>query len=151
MFGLIPPNDLAIHANFLGFRSRVRGVGKVSVSAIDASGRMAYLYPSVDQFWNLIVRTFPVYPSERYIDTPFDDRKLEGSCVQVCNYWTPSVAFTELEYHGPAIGFGTGRSMHHDFCQTWAYRGPAPAIARIAGLLLGGDAEKMASDATNLV
>lgn len=151
MFGTIPPNDLAVHANCLGFRSQVHGVGKVSVSAIDASGRMAYFYPSTDQSWNLIIRSFPVYPSERYIDTPFTDRKLEGSCVQICNYWTPSVAFTELEYHGPAIGFGTGRSMHHDCCQTWAYRGPAPDIARIAGLLLGDAAEKMALVAANLV
>jgi hypothetical protein len=147
MFGTIPPNDLAIHPNCVAFFSRLVGVAKLSVSAIDAAGRMAYFYPATDRSWNLIVRSFSVYPSERYIDTPFNDRSYEGSCVQICNYRPPTVAFTELEYHGPALGFGTGRSIHHDFCQTWAYRGNAADVARAAGVLLGDNAAKLLADA----
>jgi hypothetical protein len=146
MFGTIPAQDLAIHSNCVAYFSRLVGVAKLSVSAIDTAGRMAYFYHSTGRSWNLIVRSFSVYPSERYIDTPFNDRSCEGSCVQICNYRPPTIAFTELEYHGPATGFGTGRLIHHDCCQTWAYRGNAADIAQIAGVLLGDNAAKLVAD-----
>jgi len=47
--------------------------------------------------------------------------------------------FSELEYHIPAIGYGTGCSRCDDEAQVWAYRGPGEAIRGIARSLLGSD------------
>ena len=44
--------------------------------------------------------------------------------------------FSELEYHVPAIGGGTGLSEVEDRSQLWAFRGERKDIEAIARVLL---------------
>ena len=47
--------------------------------------------------------------------------------------------FSELEYHVPAIGDGTGLSQVEDRSQLWAFRGARCDIVKIARALLSAD------------
>jgi hypothetical protein len=44
--------------------------------------------------------------------------------------------FSELEYHIPAIGAGTGRNRCDDVAQVWAFRGPQQRILAVTQALL---------------
>jgi hypothetical protein len=81
------------------------------------------------------VRNFLINPSARYIDTPLG--RNEGTCVQVCSYAVEGIEFSELEYHSPAVGFGTGLTEYLDCSQLWAYRGTAAEIEGLTERLLG--------------
>jgi hypothetical protein len=49
--------------------------------------------------------------------------------------------FSEMEYHVPAIGGGTGLNQTEDRSQLWAFRGSREDIAKIARALLSNEIE----------
>jgi len=59
-----------------------------------------------------------------------------GYSTQACNVNSGLGCFSELEYHIPAIGKGTGRVRCDDAAQVWAFRGSKDAIATVMNRLL---------------
>ena len=102
------------------------------------TGRVGYMYPSGDQA-ALVVRNFAVNPSGEYVDVPWTEPAHRGFAGQTCNVNSALGSFSELEYHVPAIGRGTGPS--DDVSQVWAYRGPLANIQAIARNLLSSEVE----------
>jgi hypothetical protein len=84
----------------------------------------------------LIVRNFVVNPSGEYVDVPWRDPDDLGYSTQACNVNSALGAFSELEYHIPAIGGKTGRARCDDAAQVWAFCGPEEAIRAVAHCLL---------------
>jgi hypothetical protein len=102
------------------------------------AGRAAYLHGVADR-WSLVVRNFGVNPSGEYLDVPWTDPDWMGFAVQACNVHSGLGSFSELEYHIPGIGDGTGRTVCEDYAQVWAYRGPKDKILAIARRLVAGN------------
>ena len=59
------------------------------------------------------------------MDAPWKDTDYLGFSTQACNVNSGLGRFSELEYHIPAIGQGTGSVRCHDEAQVWAFRGSA--------------------------
>ena len=70
------------------------------------------------------------------MDVPWTDTDYFGFAVQACNVNSNLGTFSELEYHIPAIGGGTGASHCEDTAQVWAFRGDRAQIEVIAKSLL---------------
>jgi hypothetical protein len=115
---------------------RQQGEHKISLRAIATCGRVGYVYPSRSN-WCLIIRNFAVNPSGEYVDVPWNDTRHCGFSTQACNVNSGLGQFSELEYHIPAIGHGTGRTLCQDEAQVWAFRGPEDEVARACRLLVG--------------
>jgi hypothetical protein len=97
---------------------------------------VGYLYSKAGK-WCLIIRNFAVNPSGEYVDVPWNDANNCGFSTQACNVNSSLGQFSELEYHIPAIGHGTGRTRCDDETQVWAFRGSKTEISRVCGLLVG--------------
>jgi hypothetical protein len=134
--GNIPRADLITTEHLIRYRMRQKGEHKISVRAASVCGRVGYLHRQQEQ-WVLIVRNFIVNPSGEYVDVPWDETNFFGFAVQACNVNSGLGQFSELEYHIPAIGYGTGRMECHDEAQVWAFRGKRKQIDRISEILLG--------------
>lgn len=135
-FGDVSAQDLAVDSHLIRYTMRAVGEHKIGIRALATTGRIGYRYPVGDGRWVLIVRNVFVNPSGEYVDVPWGDTQDFGYVVQACNVNSALGSFSELEYHVPAIGSGTGRTRCEDFSQTWAFRGPRAAIDQIAGQLL---------------
>jgi len=85
----------------------------------------------------MIIRNFFVNPSGEYVDVPWRETGNFGFAIQACNVDSGLGSFSELEYHVPAIGGGTGLTAYEDVSQIWAFRGPAESVQAIARRLLG--------------
>ncbi|MEP6663801.1 MAG: DUF6786 family protein, partial [Verrucomicrobiota bacterium] len=133
--GTIPSNDLITNDHLIRYRMRQKGEHKISVRAVSVCNRIGYLHQAGDK-WALIIRNFVVNPSGEYVDVPWTDTDYFGFAVQACNVNSQLGAFSELEYHIPAIGGGTGRVRCHDEAQVWAFRGEKREISQIAKTLL---------------
>jgi hypothetical protein len=131
----IPPQDLITTERLIRYRMRQKGEHKISVRAVSVCNRIGYLYPSGER-WALILRNFVVNPSGEYVDVPWTETDYFGFAVQACNVNSNLGAFSELEYHIPAIGRGTGATRCDDAAQVWAFRGPRTPIELIARTLL---------------
>jgi hypothetical protein len=138
-FGTIAPKDLKVEEHLVRYRMRALGAQKIAIRAVAATGRVGYVYPAGDQF-ALVVRNLFVDPSGEYVDVPWDDTQDLGYAIQACNIHDNLGAFSELEYHVPAIGGGTGRTSCEDTSQIWAFRGFLEKIQRIANSLLSAEA-----------
>jgi hypothetical protein len=114
---------------------RATGEHKIGIRAVATTGRAGYLYHRGDQS-ALVVRNFVVNPSGEYVDVPWTDTQDFGYSTQACNVNSKLGAFSELEYHAPAIGHGTGRTHCVDESQVWAFRGDSAKIRHIAQTLL---------------
>jgi hypothetical protein len=134
-FGAIAENDLHVTQGAIRWRMAAQGQQKIGVRATATTGRVGYRY-AVDGAVTLIVRNFAVNPSGEYVDVPFNAPDDPGYCVQACNVNSHWGEFSELEYHMPAIGAGTGRDRCEDVSQVWGFRGPAEAIDRVMAALL---------------
>jgi len=135
-FGNIPAGDIKIEEHLVTYSMRAAGEQKISLRAVTAIGRVGYFYQS-DKECNLIIRNFVVNPSGEYIDVLWNDTDYLGFAVQACNVSSNLGSFSELEYHIPAIGKGTGKARCDDAAQVWAFRGEYRDIAAIAQMLLG--------------
>jgi hypothetical protein len=136
IMGKIPPEDLMIEDRLVRYRMRQSGEHKISLRAVATCGRVGYLYSRAGR-WCLIIRCFAVNPSGEYVDVPWNDPTNYGFSTQACNVNSGLGQFSELEYHIPAIGQGTGRTQCLDEAQVWAFRGTRAQIARVCQLLLG--------------
>ena len=139
-FGNVAPDDLQLAEHLLRYRTVASGEQKIGLRAVAVSGRIGYRYPMPDGRWTLVVRNIFVDPSGAYVDVPWADPTDQGYAVQACNVNSSLGRFSELEYHAPAIGPGTGRRSCDDVSQVWAFRGPGTEIDRIARNLLSSDA-----------
>jgi hypothetical protein len=137
VFGSIPDKDLTVSDRLVRYRMRQTGEHKISIRAVATCGRVGYLRLNGSRS-TLIVRSFAVNPSGEYVDAPWKDTAYLGFSTQACNVNSGLGQFSELEYHIPAIGFGTGSIRCHDEAQVWAFRGSTQKIQRISRLLLTG-------------
>ncbi len=135
IMGDIPDEDLVVGEGLIRYRMRQAGEHKISVRAAGATGRVGYLYERKGQ-WSLILRNFVVNPSGEYIDVPWDDPQDFGYSTQACNVNGRWGQFSELEYHAPAIGQGTGLARCEDSSQVWAFRGPKEPILAVVRRLV---------------
>jgi hypothetical protein len=139
LFGTIPEGDLTVHDRLVRYKMRAASEQKVGVRAAASTGRVGYLYPVEGQL-ALIVRNFFVDLSGEYVDVPWKNPAEFGCGVQACNVNSQLGSFSELEYHAPAIGRGTGADHCTDTSQVWAFRGPLPQIRQLMSALLGVEA-----------
>lgn len=136
--GTIGSEELAITDHLIRYRINAVGEHKLGVPARQLTGRAGYLYRSGSDFC-LIVRNFFVDPSGTYIDVPWHDPASEGSAVQACNVNSSLGAFSELEYHAPAIGGPGGPAICDDVSQVWAFRGRETDVRKAARILISPD------------
>jgi hypothetical protein len=136
IMGKIGPEDQTVGDHLIRYRMRATGEHKLSIRAVATTGRVGYLYQTGPR-WALIVRNFFVDPSGQYVDAPWDDADYLGFGVQACNVKSGLGTFSELEYHIPAIGQGTGRTRCSDTSVVWAFRGSQEKILSVARALLG--------------
>ncbi|MFA6239925.1 MAG: DUF6786 family protein, partial [Candidatus Hydrogenedentales bacterium] len=137
-FGEITADDLLAGDHLIRYKMRAKGEHKLGVRAIATTGRVGYLYGAGDTS-ALIVRSFSVNPSGEYVDAPWKDPEDLGYSTQACNVNSALGAFSELEYHIPAIGGKTGEIRCNDAAQVWAFRGPSERIIAIARVLLSAE------------
>ncbi|HPO16295.1 MAG TPA: hypothetical protein PLI09_22860 [Candidatus Hydrogenedentes bacterium] len=134
-FGKISPDDLIVGDRLIRYKMRASGEHKLGVRAIATTGRVGYLYSGAGKS-SLIVRNFRVNPSGEYVDAPWKDPGDLGYSTQACNVNSALGAFSELEYHIPAIGGKSGMGRCDDEAQVWAFRGPTEQIVAVARCLL---------------
>ncbi len=132
-FGSIPAEDIVITDRAIRWRMHASGAHKIGVRATATTGRVGYYVVSGDSA-SLVIRNFKVNPSGEYVDVPFDEPDNLGYAVQACNVDNEMGSFSELEYHVPAIGCGTGRTECEDVSEIWAFRGPRRAVEGIMTL-----------------
>ena len=138
-FGDISSDDLISTDNMVRYKMRSEGEHKIGIRAVATTGRVGYMYEKGGK-WALIVRNYVVNPSGEYIDVPWADQDDFGYSTQACNVKSHLGCFSELEYHIPAIGKGTGRTRCDDAAQVWAFRGTKEQIQTIAHTLLSAEA-----------
>jgi hypothetical protein len=134
-FGSLPPEDLIVSDHLVRYRMRSAGEHKIGIRALATTGRVGYLYGNGRRA-SLVVRNFAVNPSGEYVDVPWAETNDLGYSTQACNVSSHLGQFSELEYHVPAIGPGTGRTRCEDVSQIWCFRGEHEAIRKVAGALL---------------
>ncbi len=135
-FGQVDSGDLTVTDHFVRYAMQASGEHKICLRAVQATGRVGYLYGS-ETHKNLIIRNFSVNPSGEYIDVLWNDPDYLGFAIQACNVNSGLGSFSELEYHIPAIGKTTGKTRCDDTAQVWAFRGTTETIHMIARRLLG--------------
>ena len=140
--GRIPKSAVRVGENLIRYRMDQHGEHKLSFRAAAMAGRAAYIHGENDD-WSLVVRNFGVNPSGEYLDVPWTDPDWRGFAVQACNVCSGLGSFSELEYHIPGIGAGTGLSACEDHAQVWTYRGPRERILAIARRLVTGNDFRM--------
>ena len=137
IFGNIPPEDLSLGEHLFRYRMRAAGEQKLGIRAVAVAGRIGYLYRAQDGRWSLLIRSIFVNPSGEYVDVPWRETEDLGYAVQACNIHNRELgSFSELEYHVPAIGSGTGRRSCEDVSQVWAFRGGREEIECVVRTLL---------------
>jgi hypothetical protein len=136
--GDISRGDLVLSERLLQYKMRAPGEHKLGVRAITTSGRAGYMY-NVSNDIALVIRSFNVNPSGEYVDVHWREPNKPGSAFQACNVYNQLGAFSELEYHAPAIGPQLKRLSCEDESQVWAFRGNETEILSVARLLLSPD------------
>lgn len=134
--GSIADEDLIVSDQLVRYRMHSKGEHKIGLRAVAMTGRVGYLYSVANGESALIVRNFFVNPSGEYVDVPWAEAENLGFSIQACNVDSKHGSFSELEYHVPAIGGGTGMTACEDVSQIWAFRGPTEQVRSIAKLLL---------------
>ena len=122
------------------FKMRASGEHKIGVRAAVTTGRIGYIYPAGNKH-ALIIRNFLVNPSGEHADVPWTELDDRGYSTQACSVNSKWGMFSEMEYHVPAIGGGTGLHQIEDSSQLWAFRGSRKDIAKIARALLSNEIE----------
>ncbi len=137
-FGTVPSGDLVVNDRLVRYRMRSPGQHKIGIRAVASAGRVGY-HNKTERRETLIIRNFAVSPSGEYVDVPWTETEDRGYSTQACNVNDQMGQFSELEYHVPAIGPGTGRQCCEDVSQVWAFRGTAEEIRAVAHTLLSPD------------
>ncbi len=134
-FGNVGPEDLSVSEGLVVWRMRASGEHKIGIKAASTAGRAGYLYGAGER-WNLVVRNFGVNPSGEYVDVPAQEPRELGYVFQACSIDSALGAFSELEYHAPAIRVAP-EARSEDVSQLWAFRGSLEALEPVAAALLG--------------
>ena len=137
--GKIESDDLLVGEHLIRYKMQAAGEHKLGVRAVAITGRVGYVYVRNGEA-SLIVRNFNVDPSGEYVDVPWTEPDNFGFAFQACNVNSGLGKFSELEYHVPAIGSRTGKSLSTDQSQLWAFRGPESAVTSAARHLLSAEA-----------
>ncbi len=138
--GTISEDDLGVGDHLIRYSMRATGEHKLGIRATAITGRAGYLHTAGNEA-SLVVRNFAVNPSAEYVDVPWSETENFGFAFQACNVNSNLGAFSELEYHVPAIGAPEGSSYSEDYSQLWAFRGPVEAVKSVARRLLSSDIE----------
>jgi hypothetical protein len=133
--GEVKDEELLVGDNLIRYRMQAVGEHKLGIRAIALTGRAGYLYGR-DEQCSLVIKNFAVNPSGDYADVPWREPDNFGYCLQACNVNSHLGAFSELEYHVPAIGAAGGTDFSEDQSQLWAFRGDEAAIRSVARHLL---------------
>lgn len=137
LIGKAREEDVVITDNLVHYKMRDAGAQKIGIRAAVSTGRAGYVYRTGGK-WAVVIRNFNINPSGEYIDVPMDDTADLGYVAQACNVDTEDLGqFSELEYHAPAIGYGTGKNYSEDVSQVWAFRGSFAAVKSIVEYMLG--------------
>ena len=140
--GSIRAEDIETTDHAIRYKMQSAGVQKIGIHAANSTGRAGYFYSS-EKNSVLVIRNVFINPSAEYVDAPWTDTGEAGErgyAFQFCNVNIPEVGpFSELEYHAPAVGHGTGQIDHDDVSQVWAFRGPENSIRTIGKSLLSPD------------
>jgi hypothetical protein len=134
--GMISADDLIVGDHLVRYKMRASGEHKLGIRDVGITGRVGYLYPNGSES-SLVVRNFRVNPSGEYVDVPWAETSNFGYAFQACNVNSQLGAFSELEYHIPAVTADGGPARAEDESQVWAFRGPEKAILNVARRLLG--------------
>jgi hypothetical protein len=136
--GAIDSEDLIVEDHLIRYKMRAAGEHKLGIRAVAITGRVGYLYSSGAES-SLVIRNFFVEPSGEYVDVPWVEPDNFGFAFQACNVNSNLGAFSEQEYHVPAIGAKTGKMISEDESQLWAFRGPESAIKAVGRRLLSAE------------
>jgi hypothetical protein len=136
--GTIDSEDLIVGEHLVQYKMRASGEHKLAVRAVALTGRVGYIYQAGGET-SLVIRNFAVNPSGEYVDVPWAEPNNFGFAFQACNVNSQLGAFSELEYHVPAIDSGKTGCRREDESQVWAFRGPKQTINSIAGRLLSSE------------
>lgn len=135
LVGKIDPQHLSVSDHAVRYRMNSAGEHKLGLSAAAVSGRAGYVYSTNDGSC-LVIRNFTVNPSGEYIDVPWHDTQRDGTAIQACNVNSKLGAFSELEYHAPAIGGDSTDAFAEDESQVWAFNGAEEDIRQVGSILL---------------
>lgn len=136
-FGGWPDGALRVEEGLVRCRMDADGIAKFGIHAARCAGRLGYRYSLGDRD-ALLVWSFTVDPSGDYLDAPPGDQQAFGCAAQICSVRTPELgAFTELEYHSPAIGGPSRQRNCTDTSHIWAFTGTSEALNGISQALLG--------------
>jgi hypothetical protein len=133
--GKIDPEDLASEDHLIRYRMRSAGEHKLGITPAGAIGRAGYFYHAGSDAC-LVVRSFSIDPMAHYVDSPWNEPDAPGSVIEACNVNSNLGAFSELEYHTPAINGLAGSCCCADQSQVWAFAGPEPDILEAIRLLV---------------
>lgn len=133
--GSIARREIAVNDQLVRYRMQQAGEHKISLRAAALTGRMGYVWQSGD-LWSLVIRNFFVNPSGEYVDAPWSEPEDLGFAVQACNVNSRLGAFSEMEYHVPAIGHKTGKVRCTEESQVWCFRGRKSEVGKVVRLLL---------------
>jgi uncharacterized protein DUF6786 len=136
--GTIGPKDLIVGEHLVRYKMRASGEHKLGIRAVAITGRVGYIYDAAGET-SLVIRNFAVNPSGEYVDVPWAEPSNFGFAFQACNVNSNLGAFSELEYHVPAVASRKAGSRCEDESQVWAFRGPKQTIKSIAGRLLSSE------------
>jgi hypothetical protein len=136
--GQIGADDLRAGEHLVRYCMTAKGEHKFGLLPSDTAGIAAYIY-RVGDLSALVIRSFNVNPTGTYIDPPWNGTKEQACAFQTCNIDSGLGAFSELEYHAPAIGGSTGLSHGVDESRVWAFRGPHAAILETARYLVSSE------------
>ena len=121
------------------YKMRSSGGHKIGVKASALKGRAAYLYADGGEA-SLLIRNFRVNASGDYIDVPSSEPDNFGSAFQACSVDIDSVAFSELEYHVPAVPSSDG-NLHSMMSRSCGFLCTFTADRRVARRLLSEEIE----------
>jgi len=136
--GEIDSRDLLTADRLIRYTMRATAQQKFGIQAATSIGRVGYIY-STESDSRLVIRNFFVNPSGNYIDVPWSDPDNPGSVIQACNVNNKLGRYSELEYHGPAIGGQSGRTSYTDESQLWAFCGKKDLVLAAARILISPD------------
>jgi hypothetical protein len=136
--GHIDESDISVTNHLIRYRMRSAGEHKIGIPADAVIGRVGYFY-TMDGESCLIIRNFSINPSGEYIDVPWHSTQQPGAAVEACNVNSRLGAFSELEYHVPAIGGPDGSASCEDNSQVWAFRGKEQDIREVGRILIAPD------------
>ncbi|MBS1850099.1 MAG: hypothetical protein JST79_04255 [Acidobacteria bacterium] len=134
--GTITAEELIVGDHLVRYKMNAAGEHKLGIRDVGITGRVGYLYANGPER-SLVVRNFRVNPSGEYVDVPWAETRNFGFAFQACNVNSQLGAFSELEYHIPAVTAADGPARAEDESQVWAFRGPEKAVLQVARRLLG--------------